>query len=202
MFYLSATTPIFFLRLSLLIISLFFTAIICPLEWPYALIPVLPIALQEFIESPVPYFIGINTRFEEMDLRNASDVTIYDIDARKFRYLVKFPLPKFDGLKAKIEKLFEFFKPPLDYTAEIEYDEMLACSKIIDLVHKTINECILSRIKNKDISVTKQGALDTKKNKDTMLTLWMAEDKEFFRLFADTQMLSSYIEASLKGKTL
>ncbi|MCQ2816163.1 MAG: hypothetical protein MJ252_02745 [archaeon] len=74
----------------LLHISLALTNLIFPFKWIHVLIPVLPEKIKIFLESPVPFLIGINNFMDSKEF--PSDCIILNIDENRFdNYNEKMP---------------------------------------------------------------------------------------------------------------
>jgi len=115
-------------------------------------------------------------------------------------YNTLFPIPKLNGLRQQLAKILGFFDHFTLNANDLTTDQILASGKFFETFYASIKDNIISKIKIKDIAIKENKSLDSIKNKEVLMTLWRAEDKEFFKLFADTQMLTVMLETMLKQK--
>ncbi|KAJ5238607.1 hypothetical protein N7468_003226 [Penicillium chermesinum] len=86
--FLSSHTSMLYLATRALIDLLF------PLEWAGVLIPVLPARLIQALEAPCPYIVGIERRYEKVELPS-DDFVLVDLDADMIESTVRpTPLPR------------------------------------------------------------------------------------------------------------
>ncbi|KAJ5714943.1 uncharacterized protein N7483_012124 [Penicillium malachiteum] len=86
--FLSSHTSMLYLATRALVDLLF------PIEWPGVLIPVLPARLVQAIEAPCPYIVGIERRYEKVELPT-DDFVLVDLDADMIESTLRpTPLPR------------------------------------------------------------------------------------------------------------
>ena len=56
------------------------TALLYPFTWPHVYVPILPPALETFLDAPVPYIMGLLRRTHDIELYKSGTVAIVDID--------------------------------------------------------------------------------------------------------------------------
>ena len=56
------------------------TALAYPFVWPHVYVPLLPPALENFLDAPVPYVMGLLRRAHDVELYQRGGVCIVDID--------------------------------------------------------------------------------------------------------------------------
>lgn len=93
-----------------LVLALYF--IILPFKWPFTLIPHIPNSMISFVESPVPYIIGIKGSLDDFNYfkdDNSFENNIIHISQKMkatiyFHTESSFKEPSFNNLKSKIYK--------------------------------------------------------------------------------------------------
>ena len=96
-----------------------FCSFLFPFQWKHTLIPILPINLLEMLESPMPYFVGVepNNQLKELDIHD--DVIKVDLDIGHIEVpetlllntsIVQLPRKEQQKLKARIEKACEIIE--------------------------------------------------------------------------------------------
>ena len=56
------------------------TALVYPFVWPHVYVPLLPPSLENFLDAPVPYVMGLLRRAHDVELYQRGGVCIVDID--------------------------------------------------------------------------------------------------------------------------
>lgn len=83
--------------------------LIYPFDWPHILIPILPKNMQQFIDAPVPYIIGVNYALKLDEI--SDDCIVVDLDQRKIiKNNTNFPIPQpyfTDKFKKKINSIYD-----------------------------------------------------------------------------------------------
>lgn len=56
------------------------SALLYPFAWPHVYVPILPPNLENFLDAPVPYIMGLLRRTHDIELSKKGSVCIVDID--------------------------------------------------------------------------------------------------------------------------
>jgi len=79
-------------------------ALLFPFKWVVSFIPVLPLSMAEYLESPAPYLLGWPGPVEEAQ-RFTSDTVLVDLDSNTVRYPSFLPFPRIpDAQRKKLMK--------------------------------------------------------------------------------------------------
>lgn len=89
-----------------------FVELINPFKWPFTIIPFLPNSMKSFVESPVPYVIGIQGNFSDYKFYtkdkefNNNIIYIEESGLVHIEYKIKFEasFPNLNNLKVKMDK--------------------------------------------------------------------------------------------------
>jgi hypothetical protein len=76
-------------------------ALLCPFECQMVYIPVLPLALFEFMSAPVPFLMGIQTDKTEVEVLTREGVIVVDLDKNEVHVPRQEPLPTLPEHKVK-----------------------------------------------------------------------------------------------------
>ena len=79
-----------------------------PFKWPHVYVPILPPSLENFLDAPVPYIMGLLRPTTDLELHKHGSVGILDIDHGKcvsdlyrIHQMVQGPLKQMDGIATK-----------------------------------------------------------------------------------------------------
>ena len=56
------------------------SALMYPFAWPHVYVPILPPSLENFLDAPIPYIMGVLRRTHDIELSKKGSVCIVDID--------------------------------------------------------------------------------------------------------------------------
>ncbi len=56
------------------------TTLMYPFSWPHVYVPILPPNMENFLDAPVPYIMGLLRRTHDIELAKRGSVCILDID--------------------------------------------------------------------------------------------------------------------------
>ena len=59
------------------------TTLMYPFKWPHVYVPILPPSLENFLDAPVPYIMGLLRPTTDLELHKHGSVGILDIDHGK-----------------------------------------------------------------------------------------------------------------------
>ncbi len=79
------------------------TALMYPFAWPHVYVPILPPNLENFLDAPVPYMMGLLRRAHDIELSKKGSVCIVDIDNGEIELPEE--LPEFPYEKELAEEL-------------------------------------------------------------------------------------------------
>ena len=99
-------------------------------------------------------------------------------------------LPKLDGLKKKIGKSYE--KCKVKKNGEVTDKIKEETIRTVNTISETIKKIVLDNLPS-TMPRTKKNQVDLNKVRDHLLEHTKSEDKEFIKLFSETQMFASYI---------
>merc|ERR1719320_484885 len=81
-------------------------ALILPFNYPHVYVPILPPMLENFMDAPVPYIMGLVRRSPDINIYNRAAVCIVDIDNRELELPEELPkFPYEDELAEEISAL-------------------------------------------------------------------------------------------------
>ena len=60
------------------------TNLMYPFKWPHVYVPILPPSLENFLDAPVPYIMGLLRPTTDLELYKHGSVGILDIDHGKY----------------------------------------------------------------------------------------------------------------------
>eukprot|EP01022_Parablepharisma_sp_SALTPOND_P031428 TRINITY_DN799_c0_g2_i2.p2 TRINITY_DN799_c0_g2~~TRINITY_DN799_c0_g2_i2.p2 ORF type:complete len:462 (+),score=33.51 TRINITY_DN799_c0_g2_i2:1520-2905(+) len=187
-------------------------ALLSPFKWEHIIIPILPSMCLEILEAPVPFLVGIPKSVSE-GLRFTKDtwcqqtvVVLLDIgkvyicppEAEEEKVT---KLPLLNGLEKTLELLFQTFEKSrkksqvLCYhptTSQIEAI-VSASRKVRAAVEKTMLEKLPKQESRKE-----NGTLEMDKICNALMEGTGEVDKEFLKMFGETQMFASYLEDRYK----
>ena len=63
------------------------TTLMYPFKWPHVYVPILPPSLENFLDAPVPYIMGLLRPTTDLELYKHGSVGILDIDHGKLVFL-------------------------------------------------------------------------------------------------------------------
>ena len=63
------------------------TTLMYPFKWPHVYVPILPPSLENFLDAPVPYIMGLLRPTHDLELYKRGTVGILDIDHGKFLFV-------------------------------------------------------------------------------------------------------------------
>jgi hypothetical protein len=66
------------------------TTLMYPFKWPHVYVPILPPSLENFLDAPVPYIMGLLRRTHDIELYKRGTVGIVDIDNGKIIFVFEF----------------------------------------------------------------------------------------------------------------
>ena len=82
------------------------TALAYPFVWPHVYVPLLPPSLENFLDAPVPYVMGLLRRAHDVELYQRGGVCIVDIDNGELDLPEELPnFPCESELKDEIESV-------------------------------------------------------------------------------------------------
>ena len=82
------------------------TALAYPFVWPHVYVPLLPPSLENFLDAPVPYVMGLLRRAHDVELYQRGGVCIVDIDNGELDLPEELPnFPSESELKDEIESV-------------------------------------------------------------------------------------------------
>ncbi len=83
------------------------TALMHPFLWPHVYVPILPPTLENFLDAPVPYMMGLLRRAHDLELSKKGSVCIVDIDNGEIELPeeVRFDVPYTDNFKSVLVTL-------------------------------------------------------------------------------------------------
>ena len=186
--------------------------IIFPFKWPHVLIPILPKKMQQFLEAPVPFIIGISYNINSDEL--SDDIMLVSLD---YGFILKYPKEEIpDPPKVLTEKLFKKLKKIYtpDFSEELDfflntYDEIYSNLGIFDNILDKFDsnefkdsffEFFLILFKNYDkyfkVDVTcSESLIEDKFNIELLRKDFNSNDKDsFIYRFTDTNIFSLFID--------
>ena len=82
------------------------TILAYPFIWPHVYVPILPPSLENFLDAPVPYVMGLLRRAHDVELYQKGGVCIVDIDNGELDLPEELPdFPCESDLKEEIESI-------------------------------------------------------------------------------------------------
>lgn len=81
------------------------TGLMYPFSWPHVYVPILPPSLENFLDAPVPYMMGLVRRTHDIELSKRGSVAIVDIDSGELELPEE--LPEFPHEKELAEEVRE-----------------------------------------------------------------------------------------------
>ena len=120
------------------------TGLIFPFIWSHVLIPILPEEMKEFIQAPVPFIIGLNSKGEELNQTTLDAVKVY-LDSDELIYSDNIPPFPENSLKVLIKRLQPFSKLHLNSKNKLKTVDLAFEINIID--EEEENKYIKSQIR-------------------------------------------------------
>ena len=112
-------------------------SLLFPLKWPYVLIPLLPYKMQQFIDAPVPYIMGLNYYIDPKTI--GDDILLINLDSISNGILKQpkdlIPDPPKALTERMLKKLKKIYSP--SFTEENsfyvnDYDSVFASAEILE----------------------------------------------------------------------
>lgn len=163
--------------------------------------PIVPDTCLELLESPVPFLMGLKGSAEQgKEISNTlitQEIIIILLDtgevlncvpAGRKEMLPK--LPKLDGLKKKIGKMYDRCK--VKKNSEVTSKAKEETIKVVNTISETVQKVILDNLPQ-ELPRAKNDQVDLNKVRDYLLEHTKSDDKDFIKLFSETQMFASYI---------
>ena len=107
------------------------TGLIFPFVWSHVLIPILPEEMKEFIQAPVPFIIGLNSKGEELNYTTLEAVKVY-LDSDELIYSDNIPPLPENSLKLLTKRLQPFSKLHLNSKKKLQTVDLAFDINIID----------------------------------------------------------------------
>ena len=94
------------MKIQLMLVCESMTALAYPFIWPHVYVPLLPPSLENFLDAPVPYVMGLLRRAHDVELYQNGGVCIVDIDNGELDLPEEVPeFPCESELKQEIESV-------------------------------------------------------------------------------------------------
>jgi len=167
--------------------------------------PILPNALKDLLEAPIPFIIGMNRPAEDAWhlLENSVNAIVILLDTGEIidgqeQILAK--LPKSIGnLYKELDgpyKMFEMKKIQKGNCKEIQYcpneRQLIAVTEICKTIEQNIKEIIIGKLP--EYHELSNSKIELEEIKSRAKKMVLPENSEFVEKFIDTQMFANYVE--------
>ncbi|XP_021715014.1 uncharacterized protein LOC110682988 [Chenopodium quinoa] len=178
-----------------------FISLIRPYQWQSLLMPVLPNDMLEFLDAPVPYIVGVQSKSSEV-LSKLPNAMLVDISKNQVKSQSMPQLPQQRELLASLapyhaklvgESYLGKRRPIYEYTdvqAEAAKEFMDVLKNYLDSLCSNLRSHTITNVQSNDDKVSlllKESFIDSFPNRD----------RAFMKLFIDTQMFSVHTDLVL-----
>lgn len=182
------------LRNTCKLISLFFTGLIKPLLWRFPIIYYLENESYEFLNSPVPIIIGVDSKMADYKLR----INMKEISNNLVTYFIKedvvekedikVPQPTFNGRVDNLQKRYIRLQKYLASPSQVAFKSkntlfLSFLSKCKQLLDETLIRVVLKdEVYRQEMDVVIAAVISENK-----------KEAKFFELVCDSQMFTSFV---------
>ena len=178
-------------------------SLLTPFRWCHVMIPVLPAALIDIIDAPVPFLVGISARqFKTIERDRFDDKVVVQLDEGKLiPGSEEIRQPEFKGLKKTLATLYRKFEQKgevledLSVTLASKEDESKACVKICNLIRAAFRKHVIGSFPSKP-RYDVDGFIDIQNYQENVIKWGRQDDQQFLQRFVETQMFVQYVETS------
>lgn len=175
--------------------------LICPFKWQSLLMPVLPKDMQDFLDAPVPYIVGVKTQTDALQSKFA-DVILIDANKNQVRSPSIPELPRQKELYSSLapyhsklvgESYLGRRRPVYQCT-----DVQVAAANSFLAVVRSYLDSLTSNLRSH--TITNVQSNDDKVSlllKESFIESFPSRDRPFMKLFLDTQLFTAHTDLML-----
>ncbi|KAM8801713.1 DENN domain-containing protein 5B isoform 5-T5 [Rhynchonycteris naso] len=144
------------------------TTLLFPFQWQHVYVPILPASLLHFLDAPVPYLMGLQSKEgtdrSKLELPQEANLCFVDIDNHFIELPEEFPqFPnKADFIQELVEVLLQFGIPP---------EGSVHCSESTTKLKNLVLKDLVNDRKNGNVSTTNMSMYELLKGNETIARL-------------------------------
>eukprot|EP00246_Nothoceros_aenigmaticus_P002656 TRINITY_DN13503_c0_g1_i1.p1 TRINITY_DN13503_c0_g1~~TRINITY_DN13503_c0_g1_i1.p1 ORF type:complete len:242 (+),score=32.19 TRINITY_DN13503_c0_g1_i1:27-728(+) len=187
--------------LSAVVLSLI--PMIRPYEWQSLLLPVLPRRMLDFLDAPVPFVVGIQHKYPEVQAKS-SNLNRVNVDKNKVKMSSIPTLPRHKELASALEpyytKLAAESVSAQRYPVQVCTDTQARAADGFLAVMKSYLDSFCTNLRSHTITnVQSNNDRVSLLLKESFIDSFASRDRSFIKLFADTQLFTVHTDAVLSS---
>ncbi|KAG0558563.1 hypothetical protein KC19_10G038000 [Ceratodon purpureus] len=175
-----------------------------PYVWQCLLLPVLPNKMLDFLDAPVPYIVGIQSKTSEVQSKVANLVRVNVLKNKVSMSSIP-PLPEYNKLLSQLEPFHSQLaavsgsarRHPVHHTNEAQAH---AVEGFLQVLQKYCTGVLCKNLRSHTITnVQSNNDKVSLLLKDSFIDSFPSREQAFIKHFADTQLFSVYTDAILSS---